>query len=68
MVKPTYLNPPLPADTEVADEFFAAVDTIVEIMNRADSMNLTCNFNIPRGQNGKYSATVSITKILKERK
>ncbi len=48
-------NPPLPEDAAIAEEFSSAVQTVADIMNRADRQGLICSFDgIARNAQNKF--------------
>ncbi len=48
-------NPPLPEDAAIAEEFSSAVQTVADIMNRADRQGLICSFDgINRNAQNKF--------------
>lgn len=53
-------------DQEIAKEFSAALHVVAEIMNKADTNQLTCMFNISKNAKGKFVVGATITKTIKE--
>lgn len=52
------------SDTVIVDDVKRRVKELTDVMNEADVVGLSVNFNIYKTETGEYAATVSISKVL----